>query len=62
MRAKLFRNGPSQAERPSTSALLELGDALLAEPGFAEEIRDWHRGLRDPDLPTALGKGLAEPD
>jgi hypothetical protein len=62
MRSKLFRNGRSQAVRPSTSALLELRDALLAEPGFAEEIRDWFRGLRDPDLPTALGKGLVEPD
>jgi len=62
LRARLCRNGRSQAVRPSASALLELRDALLAEPGFAEEISDWFRGLRDPALPTALGKGLAEPD
>jgi antitoxin VapB len=91
MRAKLVRNGRSQAVRlpaefrfegtevevhrdpksgavvltpvrPSASALLELRDALLAEPGFAEELRDWSRGLRDPALPRVVGEGLADPD
>ena len=62
MRAKLFRNGRSKAVRPSTSALLEFRDALLAEPGFAEEISDWFSGLRDPALPHVVGEGLVEPD
>ena len=76
MRAKLFRNGRSQAVRlpaqfrfegtevevhrdpesgavvltpvrPSASAVLELRDALLQEPGFREELDAFSEGLRD---------------
>jgi antitoxin VapB len=74
MRAKLFRNGRSQAVRlpaafrfegteveihrdpesgavvltpvrPSASALLELRDALLQEPGFEAELEAFCEGL-----------------
>ena len=76
MRAKLFRNGRSQAVRlpaqfrfegtevevhrdpesgavvltpvrPSASAVLELRDSLLQEPGFREELDAFFEGLRD---------------
>jgi antitoxin VapB len=76
MRAKLFRNGRSQAVRlpaafrfegkeveierdpetgavvltpvrPSASALLELRDALLQEPGFQAELDAFFEGLHD---------------
>jgi antitoxin VapB len=76
MRAKLFRNGRSQAVRlpaefrfegtevevhrdpdsgavvltpvrPSASALLELRDALLEEPGFLAELDALFEGLHD---------------
>jgi antitoxin VapB len=47
MRAKLFRNGRSQAVRPSASDLLELRDALLQEPGFREELDAFFQGWRD---------------
>ena len=47
MRAKLFRNGRSQAVRPSANAFLELRDALLQEPGFREELDAFFEGLRD---------------
>jgi antitoxin VapB len=47
VRAKLFRNGRSQAVRPSASDLLELRDALLQEPGFREELDAFFQGWRD---------------
>jgi len=76
VRAKLFRNGRSQAVRlpaefrfegtevevhrdpesgavvltpvrPSASALLELRDALLQEPGFRAELDAFFEGLHD---------------
>lgn len=76
MRAKLFRNGRSQAVRlpaefrfegtevevhrdpesgavvlrpvrPSASALLELRDSLLQEPGFQNELDALFEGLHD---------------
>jgi len=76
MRAKLFRNGRSQAVRlpaafrfegteveierdpetgavvltpvrPSASALLDLRDALLQEPGFRAELDAFCEGLHD---------------
>jgi antitoxin VapB len=47
MRAKLFRNGRSQAVRPSASAFLELRDALLQEPGFRAELAAFFEELRD---------------
>jgi antitoxin VapB len=79
MRAKLFRNGRSQAVRlpaefrfegtevevhrdpesgavvltpvrPSPSALLELRDSLLQEPGFREELDAFFEGLHDTSL------------
>jgi antitoxin VapB len=68
MRARLFRNGRSQAVevhrdpdsgavvltpvRPSAKELLELRDTLLQEPGFREELDAFSRGCTTPALPN----------
>ena len=83
MRAKLFRNGRSQAVRlpaafrfegteveierdpetgavvltpvrPSASALLELRDALLQEPGFRAELDAFFEGMHDTSPPEPV--------
>ncbi len=54
MRAKLFRNGRSQAVRPSAREFLELRDALLQEPGFREELDAFFEGLHDTSPPEPV--------
>ena len=56
MRAKLFRNGRSQAVvltpvRPSAMDWLVERDRLLAEPGVREELDAFFDNLRDPSPP-----------
>ncbi len=54
MRATLFRNGRSQAVRPSAREFLELRDALLQEPGFREELDAFFEGLHDTSPPEPV--------
>jgi antitoxin VapB len=54
MRANLFRDGRSQAVRPSAREFLELRDALLQEPGFREELDAFFEGLHDTSPPEPV--------
>ncbi|MEB3361035.1 MAG: hypothetical protein VKI42_02795 [Synechococcaceae cyanobacterium] len=54
MRAKLFRNGRSQAVRLPARELLELRDALLQEPGFREEMDAFFERLHDTSPPEPV--------
>ena len=54
MRANLFRDGRSQAVRPSAREFLELRDALLQEPGFREELDAFFEGLHDTRPPEPV--------